>query len=157
MTFSVSRVQWEQAAPLLRNVREKVFICEWRIPKRIEFDKNDRLAYHMLVCDDISQEPVATGRILASGEISRIAVLMSFRKQSVDKVILQGLFRIAKELNLNEVFIHSPLESVEYFIKHNFNIAGSVFMEAGMPRQRMSCLIKNAIENTTKAKYYLSH
>ena len=157
MSFSVSRVQWEQAAPLLRNVREKVFICEWRIPKRIEFDKKDKFAYHMLVCDDITQEPIATGRILPTGEISRIAVLMSFRKQNVDKVVLQGLFRIAKELELSEVFIHSPLESVEYFIKHNFHIAGAVFMEAGMPRQRMSCSMDSAIKHTAKAKYYLSH
>ena len=153
MSFSVSRVQWEQAAPLLRNVREKVFICEWRIPKRIEFDRNDRNAYHMLVCDDVTQEPVATGRILPSGEISRIAVLMKYRKQNVDKVVLEGLFKIAKELKLDEVFIHSPLEAVDYFRKHHFYTVGAVFMEAGMPRQRMAC----QIENVAMAKFYLSH
>ena len=30
-----------------------------------------------MVCDDVTQEPIATGRILSTGEISRIAVLMA--------------------------------------------------------------------------------
>lgn len=153
MSISVSRVEWEHAAPLLKIVRERVFICEWRIPKRIEFDKNDSQAYHMLVCDDITQEPVATGRILKNGEIGRIAVVMNYRKKSIDIKILEGLFRIAKELELNEVFIYSPLESVNYFRKHHFNTVGSVFMEAGMPKQRMVC----PINEVDMAKYYLSH
>ncbi|WP_206486560.1 GNAT family N-acetyltransferase [Thalassotalea sp. G2M2-11] len=153
MSFSICQVQWEQAAPLLRNVREKVFVCERRIPKRIEFDKKDRHAYHMLVCDDVSQEPVATGRILSTGEISRIAVLMSYRKKNVDQIVMKGLLAIAKDLNLDEVFIYSPLESVNYFRKFNFTSAGAVFMEAGMPRQRMVC----AVEQIKQANYYLTH
>jgi len=157
MSYSVSRVKWEQAAPLLKNIREKVFVCEWRIPKHLEFDKNDRSAFHMLICDDITQEPIATGRILATGEISRIAVLMSFRRLDMDKIVLQGLFKIAKELNLDEVFIHSPLDTVEYFAKHNFFTVGSVFMEAGMPRQRMACDINQAMDNSGLSKCYLSH
>lgn len=149
----MSRVQWDKAAPLLKNVREKVFICEWRIPKKIEFDKKDRHAFHLLVCDDNTQEPIGTGRILATGEISRIAVLKAYRQKKVDHNIMQGLLSIAKELSLDEVFIYSPLENVEYFRKFNFISAGAVFMEAGMPRQRMQCSLAN-IEN---AKYYLTH
>ncbi len=154
MSFSVSRVKWEQAASLLKDVREKVFICEWRIPRKIEFDRKDHYAFHILVCDDITQEPVATGRILSTGEISRIAVLMSFRKRNVDKDVMKGLLAIAKDLKLDEVFIYSPLENVEYFRKFNFMTAGAVFMEAGMPRQRMACSIENISNHTN---YSLSH
>lgn len=157
MSYSVSRVQWELAAPLLMNIREKVFICEWRIPKKIEFDHNDKMAFHILICDDFSQEPIATGRILASGEISRIAVVMSYRKQKIDKIILDGLLKIAKELELKEVFIHSPLDSVPYFTKQKFSTVGCVFMEAGMPIQRMACPIESVINNINHSKYYLSH
>jgi len=146
-------VEWDLAAPLLKKVREKVFICEWRIPKKVEFDRKDKNAFHMLVCDDSTQEPIATGRILASGEISRIAVMMKYRKDCIDKVILKGLMSIAKDLEINEVFIYSPLESVNYFQKQNFSINGAVFMEAGIPRQRMVCPIKEF----NMAKYYLVH
>ncbi|MBL4911005.1 MAG: GNAT family N-acetyltransferase [Alteromonadaceae bacterium] len=153
MSLSVCRVEWDLAAPLLRNIREKVFICEWRIPKKIEFDRHDRKAFHMLVCDDVSQEPIATGRILPSGEISRIAVLQSHRKQAVDKIVLQGLLKIAQELELKEVFINSPLDYVEHFRTRDFYPLGAVFMEAGMPRQRMACLV-NKVD---MIKCYLSH
>ncbi len=153
MSFSICRVQWEQAAPLLKDVREKVFVCEWRIPKKIEFDQKDRFAYHMLVCDDVTQEPVATGRILSTGEISRIAVLMSYRKQNVDHKVMEGLLAIAKDINLDEVFIYCPLESVDYFRKFNFVSAGAVFMEAGMPRQRMVC----PVDSIQQANYFLTH
>ena len=153
MSYSVSRVQWEVAAPLLKTVRERVFVCEHRIPKKVEFDRRDRHAYHILVCDDTNQEPVATGRILQTGEISRIAVLPNYRKQKVDKLVISSLITIANELKLDEVFIYSPLEAVDYFRKHQFTPAGAVFMEAGMPRQRMVC----NTENIADAKVYLSH
>lgn len=153
MSYSISRVQWEQAAPLLKTVREQVFICERRIPKRIEFDCKDRYAHHILVCSDISQEAVATGRILASGEIGRIAVLKAHRKDQLDKIILIKLFTIAKELKLREIFIYSPLYTTNYFSQYNFIRKGSVFMEAGIPKQKMTC----EIHKVSFAKYYLSH
>lgn len=157
MSYSVSQVKWQQAAPLLKTIREKVFVCERRIPKRIEFDQGDRTAYHMLVCDDTNQEPIATGRISPQGEISRIAVVMGYRSEKIDKFIMQGLFKIADKLHLKEVFISSPLEKVAYFTKHDFYTIGSVYMEAGMPKQRMACSITKAVANVEKAKYYLSH
>jgi len=153
MSLSVCRVQWDIAEQLLRNIREKVFICEWRIPRKIEFDSKDRQAFHILICDDFIQEPVATGRIMPTGEISRIAVLMSHRKQGLDKIVLKGLLRIAHELELNEIFINSPLEYVEYFRTCAFYTQGSVFMEAGIPRQRMACSVNQA----NSFKCYLSH
>lgn len=157
MSYTISQVKWQQAAPLLKNIRERVFVCERRIPKKVEFDKGDRTAYHMLVCDDKSQEPIATGRISPQGEISRIAVVMGYRNEKVDKFIMQGLFSIAEKLSLQEVFITSPLEKVSYFNKHGFNPIGSVYMVAGMPKQRMVCTISEACKHADKAKYYLSH
>lgn len=153
MSISISRVNWKHAAPLLKVVREKVFICEWRIPREVEFDTNDESAIHILVCCDLSQEPIATGRILPNGEISRIAVLTDFRKKQIDRLILTKLINIAKELELNEIYISSPLSSVEYFKKRRFSSTGSVFMVAGRPRQKMVC----PINNIGIAKYYLSH
>ncbi|MBU2871313.1 N-acetyltransferase [Colwellia sp. E2M01] len=156
MSYSISQVKWQQAAPLLKNIREKVFVCEKRIPKKIEFDKGDRTAYHMLVCDDKSQEPIATGRISPEGEISRIAVVMGHRSKKVDAFIMQGLFSIAHELSLEEVFISSPLEKVGYFTEYNFLPVGSVYMVAGMPKQRMVCKIIEKDTSTKPERYYLN-
>lgn len=157
MSYSVSRVPWQVASPLLMDIREKVFVCERRIPKQVEFDIGDSDSFHMLVCDDSSQQPIATGRISPTGEISRIAVLMEFRKECIDKMIIQGLFDIAKELSLEEIFITSSLEKVNYFSDHNFSPVGSVYMEAGIAKQRMACPIKSASKSANNAKYYLNH
>jgi len=157
MSYSISQVKWQQAAPLLKNIRERDFVCERRIPKKIEFDQGDRTAYHMLVCDDKNQEPIATGRITPQGEISRIAVVMGYRNEKIDKFIMQGLFRIAESLDLKEVFISSPLAKVEYFTQHKFYPIGSVYMEAGMPKQRMACTICKSHSNEERKKPYLSH
>lgn len=153
MSFSVSRVDWEQAAPLLKSIREKVFICEWRIPKRIEFDQHDKYAFHMIVCDDESQEPIATGRILVTGEISRIAVLKHYRQYQIDKIVLNGLLKVAKEIGLSQVFVNSPLTKVAHYQENNFKIAGSVYMEAGIARQRLAC----PIGKVAPVKCYLAH
>ncbi|RHW77252.1 GNAT family N-acetyltransferase [Colwellia sp. RSH04] len=157
MSYSIGRVKWQQAAPLLKNIREKVFICERRIPKKVEFDQGDRTAYHMLVCDDKSQEPIATGRISPEGEISRIAVIKGYRSKKVDKVVMQALFRIAQELSLTEVYISSPLDKVEYFIAQEFQPIGSVYMEVGMPKQRMVCSVSSAISHAEDANFYFTH
>ena len=157
MPYSISQVNWQQAAPLLKEIREKVFIYERRIPRKIEFDQDDHTAYHMLVSDDKNQEPIATGRISPQGEISRIAVVMGHRNETVNEFILQGLFRIAEKLTLKEVFISSPLEKVDYFIEHDFYSIGTVYMEAGRAKQRMACSITKALAHVEKTKYYHSH
>ena len=157
MSYSISQVKWQQAAPLLKYIREKVFVCERRIPRKIEFDRDDDTAYHMLVCDDVSQEPIATGRISPQGEISRVAVIIGYRCKKIDKFIIRGLFKIARKLALKQVFISSPLDKVEYFTNHEFYPIGSVYMEAGIPKQRMACSTLKAAGHAGKAKYYLSH
>jgi N-acetylglutamate synthase-like GNAT family acetyltransferase len=73
---------------------------------------------------------------------------MSFRKRNIDRDVVKGLLAIAKDLKLDEVFIYSPLDDVEYFRKFNFISAGAVFMEAGMPRQRMTCAVENIKKST---------
>ncbi|MBO9490514.1 GNAT family N-acetyltransferase [Endozoicomonas sp. G2_1] len=153
MSYSVSRVAWQQAAPLLKDLREKVFVCEWRIPKAVEFDRHDKQAIHLLVCDDKTKEPVATGRLRHVGEISRIAVLPNYRKKRVDHIVLKRLVKIAQELGLDEVFLHCPLSSVQHYQEHNFKPAGQVFMEAGIARQKMA----GNVNKISMAKYYLTH
>ena len=120
MQYSVCRVPWEHAAPLLKTVRERVFICEHRIPKHVEFDRKDRQAVHMLVCDDVSQEPVATGRILLTGEIGRIAVIKEHRKQQLDKLVLAGFAQGSKRPRPQRSIYSQPARCRRIFYKARF-------------------------------------
>ncbi|QDP01259.1 GNAT family N-acetyltransferase [Thalassotalea sp. PS06] len=153
MRYKVNVVRWQQAERQLKSVREKVFCCERRIPYDVEFDHRDRKAHHVLVVDEETQEPIATGRITNDGEISRIAVVISKRKSPVGKEVIQALVKIARKNQLNEVYINSDLDAVSYFASHNFRPVGAVFMEAGIPRQRMACPIREI----DFKRFYLSH
>jgi predicted GNAT family N-acyltransferase len=153
MAYQVESVTWQQAEHKLRFIREKVFVCEWRIPQKVEFDRRDQGAHHVLVYDQHSKEPVATGRLLPDGQISRVAVVMSARNSNAGKLVIDKLKEIASELNLKEVYIHSSLEALAYYKAHHFHLVGSVFMEAGIPRQRVAC----ALNRLDIDQYYLSH
>lgn len=151
--YRISVVKWQQAKRQLMSVREKVFVYERRIPYDVEFDHDDRKAHHVLVIDEDTKEALATGRITKGGEISRICVVISKRKTPIGKDIITALLDIARQNNLNEVYINSALDAVEYFARHNFRPTGSVFMEGGIPRQRMTC----AIQDVNFKRFYLSH
>lgn len=58
---------------------------------------------------------------------------------------------------LKEVFISNLLEKVYYFTQHDFYPIGSVYMVAGMPKQRMACAITKAAVPAEKGKCYLNH
>ncbi|MEW6997199.1 GNAT family N-acetyltransferase [Colwelliaceae bacterium BS250] len=153
MPYQVNVVNWQQAKQKLKSVREKVFVYERRIPYEVEFDRNDLKAFHVLITDEINDEPIATGRITNLGEMSRICVVRSKRKSPAGKQVIDTLLDIAGKNSLKEVFINSSLDAVDYFSRHNFQTVGSVFMEAGMPRQRMTCLL----QKVNFKRFYLSH
>lgn len=153
MPYRVNVVKWQHAKRQLMSVREKVFVYERRIPYDVEFDSDDSKAHHILVIDEETKEAIATGRLTDDGEISRIGVVISRRKTPIGKEIINALLNIARKNNIHEVYINSALDAVEYFARHNFLPTGSVFMEGGIPRQRMSC----SLEDVDFKRFYLSH
>ena len=63
MTFTVKNVDWGKDKHKLRKLRNKIFVCHWRIPQEYEFDQQDKDAYHVLVVDENNQD-VATSFIV---------------------------------------------------------------------------------------------
>ena len=137
MTFTVENVDWGKAKHKLSKLREKVFVCEWRIPKEIEFDQHDNTSFHVLVRDESDLE-IATGRITPKGEIGRIAVVPRYRGPEVYQTLFQALIDIARQRSLESVSVQCELEGVEYYEQQGFRPVGAVYMDAGIPRQRMS-------------------
>lgn len=140
MTFTAENVDWGKAKHKLSEIREKVFVYEWRIPKEYEFDQHDNTSFHVLVRDESNLE-IATGRITPNGEIGRIAVVPSYRGPEVYQTLFQALIDIAKQHSLETVSVQCELEGVKYYQQHGFRPVGSVYMDAGIPRQRMSVMI----------------
>ena len=142
MTFKVENVDWGKEKHRLSKLRERVFVCEWRIPKECEFDQQDSAAFHVLVLDDNNLE-VATGRITPSGEIGRIAVVPRYRGPEVYQALFHALLDIARQHDLENVIVQCELEGVEYYQQQGFRPVGTVYMDAGIPRQKMSCTIND--------------
>jgi predicted GNAT family N-acyltransferase len=140
MTFKVKNVDWGNAKHKLSKIREQVFVHEWRIPKECEFDQQDDVAFHVLVLDEDNRE-IATGRITPQGEIGRIAVVPAFRGPEVYLELFSALLAIAKQIGLEDVLIQCELEGVKYYQQQGFRPVGSVYMDAGIARQAMTCTI----------------
>jgi predicted GNAT family N-acyltransferase len=144
MDYRVEEVDWRQKKALLQQIRERVFVYELHIPKRVEFDGLDRMAQHILVsyiCEN-SQLPVATGRLCRDGLIGRIAVLPDHRNRNVYKSLLNFIVNLAAEQDINTLSINCILDEVELFKQNGFMQHGNVFMEAGIARQRMQCPVE---------------
>jgi predicted GNAT family N-acyltransferase len=142
MTFIAKNVDWGTTKHKLCKIREKVFVCEWRIPKEYEFDQQDKIAFHVLVLDEKDQE-IATGRITPQGEIGRIAVEPQFRGPEVYQTLFNALLKIAQQHGLENVLVQCELEGVEYYQQQGFRPVGTVYMDAGIPRQRMTCTLND--------------
>lgn len=142
MTFRVENVDWGKAKHKLSKLREQVFVYEWRIPKEYEFDQYDDASFHVLVLDDENQE-VATGRLTPLGELGRIAVVPRFRGPEVYQTLFQALIALARKHSIEQISVQCELEGVAYYQQQGFRPVGSVYMDAGIPRQRMSCTVND--------------
>ncbi|MBH0000286.1 GNAT family N-acetyltransferase [Pseudoalteromonas sp. NSLLW24] len=140
MGYLVDKVEWDIKKDMLQKIRERVFVYELHIPKHIEFDSLDKIASHVLVTDDANC-PIATGRLCTDGLIGRIAVLPEHRNRKVYKSLLNFIVELASNQGIEEVSINCILNEVERFKRNGFIQQGNVFMEAGIPRQRMQCSV----------------
>ncbi len=138
MAFIIQNVDWEKDKHRLRALREHVFVLEWRVPEASEFDEHDHSAFHVLILSE-EGEAIATGRLTQKGELGRIAVKRNHRTLPVYRALFAALIAVAKQNNVPTVNVVCNLESVTYHQSLGFIPDGQVFMDAGVPRQRLKC------------------
>lgn len=136
--FTIEQVNWRCSKRRLKRLRERVFVCEWRIPSQSEFDEQDHISDHVLVVDTDGTD-IATGRITPDGEIGRIAVVSHLRGKEIYDALYNALLGIARSKHLDDVFVQCELNGVDHFQEQGFQTVGGVYMDSGIPRQKMSC------------------
>lgn len=134
--FSVSLVSWHDGEPLLRAVREAVFIREQGIPAELEWDGLDQDCRHALVLSS-QGEAIGCGRMLADGHIGRIAVLPAWRGQKVGTAIMEALLDYARAHDYPQVDVDAQTYAVPFYRRFEFNEEGEVFQDAGLPHIKM--------------------
>lgn len=140
-TLSISKATWPLHSELIRKLREIVFVFEQGVSRKIEWDGLDHLCQHAIALT-AKNEIVGTGRIQPDGHIGRIAVLSSWRGQGVGAALLDVLISSARDANHEQVFLNSQTHAINFYQRFGFIIQGPVFMEAGIPHQRMELLIE---------------
>lgn len=134
--FTVSLVGWHDGEPLLRSIREAVFIREQGVPEQLEWDGLDEACRHALALS-LQGDAIGCGRMLPDGHIGRIAVLPEWREQRVGTAIMEALLDYARAHDYQRVDVDAQTQAVPFYRGFGFVESGEVFMDAGMPHIKM--------------------
>ncbi|MGF1645294.1 MAG: GNAT family N-acetyltransferase [Thiotrichales bacterium] len=136
--FHLSDVEWTACAPKLSAIRKVVFIEEQGVPAELEWDGRDPESRHVLA-ETHAGVAIATGRLLAGGQIGRMAVLCAYRNRGVGSAVLVRLIdRARNETRLERVFLHAQTRAITFYARHGFRAEGDEFIEAGIPHRAMA-------------------
>jgi len=135
--FTVSLVGWHDGEPLLRAVREAVFIQEQHVPAELEWDGLDEDSRHALALS-AKGDAIGCGRMLSDGHIGRIAVMPQWRKQLVGTAIMEALLNEARSRGFKQVDVDAQTHAVPFYRSFGFQEEGEEFEDAGLPHIKMT-------------------
>lgn len=138
--FSIQLMNWSDALPLARAVREKVFTEEQDVPRELEWDQWDEHSDHAVAFDGCS-DAIGTARLLpvgCTGRIGRMAVLRPWRRRGVGAALLGALLQLARERAMPEVTLNAQTHATGFYRRFGFKTRGEEFIEAGIPHVQMS-------------------
>lgn len=134
--FTVSLISWHDGEPLLRAIREAVFIREQNVPEALEWDGKDDGCRHALAVS-LNGDAIGCGRMLPNGHIGRIAVLPQWRKQKVGTAIMEALLDEAYSRGYKQVDVDAQTYAMPFYHQFGFVEHGKQFMDAGLPHKKM--------------------
>lgn len=138
---TVHLVSWHDGEPLLRAVREEVFMREQGVPAELEWDGLDEICRHVLALSKHG-DAIGCGRITpridgAEAHIGRIAVLPEWRGKQVGSAMLETLLEYAYSRHYPQVELNAQTQAIEFYRRFGFTELGEVFMDANMPHISM--------------------
>ncbi len=140
--FTVHLISWHDGEPLLRAIREKVFMQEQGVPAELEWDGLDNVCHHALALT-ANGEAIGCGRITPDGHIGRVAVLPEWRGKRIATAIMEMLVDYARSQNYAKVELNAQVQAMPLYQKFGFEAKGKVFMDANIPHCKMTLQLKN--------------
>ena len=137
MKIDVAEVSWSKQQAALSLIRREVFIDEQHVPEDLEWDGLDTACRHVLAEERDSGTPVGTGRLVADGQIGRMAIRKPYRRQGIGHQILQQLIELARRDGHQQVYLHAQVYVVEFYRQAQFEVCSDTFMDAGIPHVTM--------------------
>ncbi len=119
-------------------LRFEVFVDEQNVPREIELDEEDDIAYHFIAEDD--GVTIGCARVIVNGSdahIGRIAVKKSYRGCGIGAAICRYAIDYCRAQSCTRIWLHAQLQAVGFYEKLGFRPLGDVFMEAGIEHIKM--------------------
>jgi len=140
--FTVHLISWHDGEPLLRAIREKVFIQEQHVPAKLEWDGLDASCHHALALS-ANGDAIGCGRITPDGHIGRVAVLPEWRGKRIGTAILEMLVDYARSQNYTRVELNAQVQAIPLYKNFGFEAEGEEFMDANIPHRKMTLQLKS--------------
>ncbi len=137
MEIDIIEAEWPRDQNALGMIRQEVFIEEQHVPEALEWDGLDSECRHVLARDLSTDLPIGTGRLVADGQIGRMAICKDYRRNGIGSLLLEKLLELAKLDGHTQVYLHAQLYVVDFYKKAHFEVSGATFMDAGIPHVKM--------------------
>ncbi|MFO8140631.1 MAG: GNAT family N-acetyltransferase [Marinobacter sp.] len=142
MTPRFRKYSWQLAPDSIRDIRQRVFIDEQKVPPELEWDNTDEIADHYLVVDR-NNLPMATARLFSTleetGHIGRMAVLPEYRGQGIGRALLRHLLTESAG-RFPELRLSAQQHATGFYQHCGFHICSVPYDDAGIPHLDMRCL-----------------
>ena len=141
MTFRIRKYSWQLAPDALKDIRQRVFVEEQKVPTALEWDATDEIADHyLMVLPD--NTPVGVARMFSAldevAHIGRMAILPAFRGLGFGRHLLQHLMARAGE-QFGELRLSAQEQAVPFYQGCGFHLCSDVYDDAGIPHFDMRC------------------
>ena len=146
MTPEVRRVSWLEASETLSAIRFEVFVDEQSVPVDEELDGMDEVSTHFLAT--VRGKPVGVARLMPSGQIGRMAVLIPYRKNGIGALLLKAAVKTALENSDSKPFLHAQTHAISFYTANGFEAFGDVFLDAGIEHRAMRYVGYTQITNS---------
>lgn len=122
---------WAELQSDAKPIREQVFIQEQQIAAVDEWDVQDEISQHFVVCD--GEQVIATARLLPNHSIGRVAVLASHRGQGIGKLLMQEIIQQARIQQRPLLQLSSQVHAMSFYQALGFQVCGEAYMDCGIP------------------------
>ncbi|MEM7764233.1 MAG: GNAT family N-acetyltransferase [Pseudomonadota bacterium] len=134
--IQIRQTSWAEDEPILREIRQKVFVQEQNVPEHDEWDDEDATSTHFLAINE-KRDAVGSGRLQPNGKITRMAVLPAWRGKGVGALLLEALIVAAVQEGKAIPWLHAQVDAIGFYSQYGFAVEGEPFDEAGIQHSLM--------------------
>jgi predicted GNAT family N-acyltransferase len=154
MTVRIQKYSWQLAPEDIRNIRQKVFVEEQKVPPELEWDATDEIADHFLaVLPD--NTPAGVARLFSTlgetGHIGRMAILPEFRGRGIGEALLRHLITESAG-QYQELKLSAQQHAITFYQRAGFHVCSEPYDDAGIPHLDMRCLAPALLEKQADSK-----